>query len=124
MLASEITWKRFASIHENPTKEFERLCWHLFKHYYVHNESIPHSNPNNPGIEIDPVLARDSKTRISFQSKRKPPIRRDAPIRHSPKSLRHFTMKESKPIYPVFVHYIYPVAHTEKLRHFRRYHHH
>lgn len=69
MLASEITWERFANIHENPTKEFERLCWHLFKHYYAHNESIPHSNPNNPGIEIDPILSRDSKTRISFQSK-------------------------------------------------------
>lgn len=69
MLASKITWERFASIHENPTKEFERLCWHLFKRYYANNESIPHSNPNNPGIEIDPVLARDSKTRISFQSK-------------------------------------------------------
>ena len=69
MLASEITWERFADIHKDQTKEFERLCWHLFKRNYAHSDSIFHSNPNNPGIEIDPVFSRDGKMRISFQSK-------------------------------------------------------
>lgn len=69
MLASEISWERFATIHDNPRDEFEFLSWQLFKIYYAHNNAILHANPNNRGIETDPVLSKDGKTRIGFQAK-------------------------------------------------------
>lgn len=69
MLASDITWDRFADIHKNPAKAFENLCWSIFQYHYAHKDANFHANPNNPGIEIDPVLSADGLERISFQSK-------------------------------------------------------
>lgn len=44
------------------------MCRLLFKHTYLNNINTYHSNANNPGVEIEPVLTESGK-RISFQSK-------------------------------------------------------
>lgn len=63
-----ITWQQFEICNSDKRNAFESMCRLLFKHTYLDNISTYHSNSNNPGIEIEPVLTESGK-RISFQSK-------------------------------------------------------
>lgn len=63
-----ITWSQFEICNADKRNAFESMCRLLFKHTYLNNINTYHSNANNPGVEIEPVLTESSK-RISFQSK-------------------------------------------------------
>lgn len=63
-----ITWECFAACNPDKRTSFENMCRFLFKKTLCNNDVLDHSNPNNPGIEIEPVVGKDGK-RISFQSK-------------------------------------------------------
>lgn len=64
-----LNWTQFESCNPDSQYAFERMCRLLFNHYFFDGQAIPHSNPNNPGIEILPILEVSSNKRISFQSK-------------------------------------------------------
>lgn len=64
-----VTWSHFDSLHANRNAEFEKLCRSLFKRILCKAGTILHSDPNHPGIEVEPVLAQDGQTNISFQAK-------------------------------------------------------
>ncbi len=63
-----ITWPQFEICNSDKRNAFESMCRLLFKHTYLNNINTYHSNANNPGVEIEPVLTESGK-RISFQSK-------------------------------------------------------
>lgn len=63
-----ITWTQFEICNSDKRNAFESMCRLLFKHTYLGNINTYHSNANNPGIEIEPVLTESGK-RISYQSK-------------------------------------------------------
>lgn len=63
-----ITWTQFEICNSDKRNAFESMCRLLFKHTYLNNINTYHSNANNPGVEIEPVLTESGK-RISFQSK-------------------------------------------------------
>ena len=63
-----ITWEGFVACNPDKRTSFENMCRLLFKKTLCNNDVLDHSNPNNPGIEIEPVVGKDGK-RISFQSK-------------------------------------------------------
>ncbi len=69
MLASGITWERFADCYPNPEKGFEFLCRQLFAREFAQDNVTLISEPNNPGVEVCPVLSKDESCMISFQSK-------------------------------------------------------
>ncbi|MDR0424353.1 MAG: hypothetical protein LBH39_02665, partial [Clostridiales Family XIII bacterium] len=65
-----ITWTRFAQCNSgNLNAAFENMCRMLFNRFFFDGKAILSSSPNNPGIEVEPVLHSDSNERISFQSK-------------------------------------------------------
>lgn len=63
-----ITWTQFEICNSDKRNAFESMCRLLFKHTYLNNINTYHSNANNPGVEVEPVLTESGK-RISFQSK-------------------------------------------------------
>lgn len=71
--AFDLNWPIFEIYNEYTTKAFEQMCLDLFSKAFVQEGIIPHMNPNNPGLETDPVPSRyckDGKTiYIGFQSK-------------------------------------------------------
>lgn len=69
-----ITWPQFKVCNDDSQTEFENMCRQLFTYEFLKDSCIPHSNPNNPGVEVEPVLepARSDKKpqrKISFQAK-------------------------------------------------------
>lgn len=65
-----VTWQKFTSSiveKDGITKKFEDLCRQLFINEFFEGNIYPHSNPNNPGIEIEPLFINDQW--ISFQAK-------------------------------------------------------
>lgn len=64
-----ITWGQFNAYNPDPKKAFEDLCRVLFSRTFLDGAQITHTNPNNPGVEIDPVMEKDSGKMISFQAK-------------------------------------------------------
>lgn len=65
----ELTWNHFDQLHADKKREFENLSRSLFLRELCFEGTILHSDPNHPGIEVAPVLAKDGQTRISFQAK-------------------------------------------------------
>lgn len=65
----KLNWTQFESCNPDSQYAFERMCRLLFNHHFFNGKAILHSNPNNPGIEILPILEVSSNKRISFQSK-------------------------------------------------------
>lgn len=65
----ELTWKHFEAIHADKKIAFENLCRSLFKRELCQEGIFLHSNPNHPGVEVEPVIAKDGRTKISFQAK-------------------------------------------------------
>lgn len=64
----QITWAQFIVCNPDKRTSFENMCRLLFMKTLCNNDVLDHSNPNNPGIEIEPVVGKDGK-RISFQAK-------------------------------------------------------
>ena len=69
-----ITWPQFKVCNDDYRTEFENMCRQLFTYEFLNGKCFPHSNPNNPGIEGEPVLepARSDnqpQKKIGFQAK-------------------------------------------------------
>lgn len=69
-----LTWPQFAVCNDDTTGAFEDMARRLFSLEFLGNGIIPHSDHNNPGIEVLPILelphSDGSKQRkISFQAK-------------------------------------------------------
>ncbi len=71
MEAFDLSWPLFEIYNSHTTKAFEQMCLDLFYTAFVQEGIIPHMNPNNPGLETDPVrYCKNGKTiYIGFQSK-------------------------------------------------------
>ncbi len=65
----EINWATFEVCNKDKTTAFEEMCRWIFSEYFFDGKVILHSDPNNPGVEIVPILEVKSQKRISFQSK-------------------------------------------------------
>lgn len=75
MSIGQITWDCFC-VYNNDSQgiryKFEDLCRQLFMNEFLSENKICryiHSNPNNPGIEADPVFDETSKRWIGYQVK-------------------------------------------------------
>ena len=70
----DINWDAFKYYHDGKTDSFEDMCRSLFKATFLDKGAIMQAPPNLAGIEVLPILERDSgdvtpRKRISFQSK-------------------------------------------------------
>ena len=74
-MAVEVNWENFASNNNDPDgvqQKFENLCRQLFTNDYLKENKKSrnlHSNPNNPGIEAEPILDERTNQYIGFQVK-------------------------------------------------------
>lgn len=66
---NNINWQQFELCNADKNTAFENLCRLLFNRMFFDNKAIFHSNPNNPGIEIEPVYCQNKGKYISFQAK-------------------------------------------------------
>ena len=66
---SNISWAQFEVCNQDKRIAFENMCRSLFNRYFFNNDAIFHSNPNNPGIEVQPTLNKKTNKQISYQSK-------------------------------------------------------
>lgn len=64
-----ITWAQFEICNLNHQVAFENMCRILFNSFFFDGKALPHANPNNPGVEVQPMLHQESGKRISFQAK-------------------------------------------------------
>ena len=64
-----ITWSQFEVCNPDTQAAFENMCRFLFNVFFFDGKGLFHSDPNNPGIEIIPILHEKSGQRISFQAK-------------------------------------------------------
>lgn len=69
-----INWSQFSVCNDNPTQAFEDMCRQLFECEFLNDEKLPHSDHNNPGVEVNPILEPphsdgSAQRRISFQAK-------------------------------------------------------
>lgn len=69
-----LNWEQFAICNDNRTDAFEDMCRDLFYCEYLNEVRNPHSDHNNPGVEVLPMLepVRDDglpQKYISFQAK-------------------------------------------------------
>ena len=64
-----ISWANFEAANEDKRTAFENMCRILFCDKFLDSKTISHSNPNNPGVEIEPIMDKNSGKMISFQSK-------------------------------------------------------
>lgn len=74
-MAVEVNWENFASNNNDPESiqhKFENLCRQLFTNDYLKENKKSrnlHSNPNNPGIEAEPILDERTGQYVGFQAK-------------------------------------------------------
>lgn len=69
-----LTWAQFAICNDDATGAFEDMARRLFSFEFLNNSTIPHSDHNNPGIEVLPILEPPhsdgtKQRKISFQAK-------------------------------------------------------
>lgn len=64
----ELTWSHFEQLHSDKKIAFENLSRSLFLRELCKEGTILHSDHNHPGVEVAPVLAKDGRTKISFQA--------------------------------------------------------
>lgn len=72
MMRTDISWESFSV--NNPDVrgihfKFEDLCRQLFCKEKLSNNRLLHSNPNNPGLEAEPVFDEANNKWIGFQAK-------------------------------------------------------
>lgn len=70
----EINWDTFRTANRDSRGiqfRFEDLCRQLFEHEFLagNHHTYLHCNPNNPGLEADPIYDRNSNKKIGFQVK-------------------------------------------------------
>lgn len=65
----KVTWAQFETCNANKREAFEQLCRWLFNEFFFDGKELLQSNPNNPGIEVNPVFHNASNKKISFQAK-------------------------------------------------------
>ena len=65
----KVTWAQFEICNANKREAFEQLCRCLFNEFFFDGKELLQSNPNNPGIEVNPVFHSASNKKISFQAK-------------------------------------------------------
>lgn len=68
---SNISWAQFEQCNADVRSAFENMCRSLFKRMFFKESGIviTHSNPNNPGVEVEPLLNIKTGKKISFQAK-------------------------------------------------------
>ena len=64
-----VNWDQFRVCNRNARLAFEDMSRMLFRHRHLASDTELIMNPNNPGIEAEPVWDREHKKRISYQSK-------------------------------------------------------
>lgn len=69
-----LTWMQFAVCNDDTTGAFEDMTRRLFSVEYLGDGRIPHSDHNNPGVEVLPILEPPhtdgtKQRKISFQAK-------------------------------------------------------
>ena len=64
-----LTWDHFDELHSDRRTAFENLCRSLFQREFCDEGTILHSDPNHPGVEVEPVFSNKEDCMISFQSK-------------------------------------------------------
>lgn len=69
-----LTWSQFAVCNDDATGAFEDMARRLFSLEFLGRGTIPHSDHNNPGVEVLPILELphsdgSKQRRISFQAK-------------------------------------------------------
>lgn len=72
MLSNNISWSQFeicCNDNNGIKLRFEDLCRQLFEHKFLQKNQYLHNNPNNPGIESEPVYDKSSKRWIGYQVK-------------------------------------------------------
>lgn len=75
MSIGRITWEQFITSNNDARGvryKFEDLCRQLFTYEFLSQNNVNkyvHSNPNNPGIESEPVLDEVNNRYISYQAK-------------------------------------------------------
>lgn len=68
-MKDSLNWDQFKTINTNPTGSFENLCRNLFKRKFFSSDILLRSNPNHPGLEVDPIYSDVTNSKISFQAK-------------------------------------------------------
>ena len=74
-MTMQITWDNFKIYNQDSRGirfKFEDLCRQLFANEYISaNQEYRylHSNPNNPGLEVEPIYDEKNSRWISFQAK-------------------------------------------------------
>ena len=75
MIAGQITWEHFITRNNDAhgvRYKFEDLCRQLFTYEFLSQNNVNkyvHSNPNNPGIESEPILDEVNNRYIGYQAK-------------------------------------------------------
>lgn len=75
MSAGQITWERFITNNNDARGvryKFEDLSRQLFTYEFLSQNKLfkyVHSNPNNPGIESEPILDEVNNRYIGYQAK-------------------------------------------------------
>ena len=75
MATGQITWEQFITVNNDARGvryKFEDLCRQLFTYEFLSKNKIHkyvHSNPNNPGIESEPILNEETDKYIGYQAK-------------------------------------------------------
>lgn len=75
MLDTQFSWTQFSQCNIDGTnihERFENLCRQIFVNTYLKGESRTkylRTNPNNPGIEVEPIYCEKENKRIGFQAK-------------------------------------------------------
>lgn len=65
----DITWITFETCNADKRTAFENMCRMLFNQRFFEGKKLLHSNPNNPGVEVLPVIEPIDGKKISFQAK-------------------------------------------------------
>lgn len=69
-----LTWAQFAVCNDDATGAFEDMSRRLFSLEFLGKGTVPHSDHNNPGVEVLPILEQphsggSKQRKISFQAK-------------------------------------------------------
>lgn len=69
-----LTWAQFAVCNDDATGAFENMARRLFSLEFLGKGTVPHSDHNNPGVEVLPILEQphsdgSKQRKISFQAK-------------------------------------------------------
>ena len=72
MVRNNISWSQFeicCNDNNGIKLRFEDLCRQLFEHEFLQENQYLHNNPNNPGIESEPIYDKKNKRWIGYQVK-------------------------------------------------------